>query len=140
MAYTPTNWECGDVVTAELLNKLEEAVENLSVIVDGMDGGGGLVITVDHTGQATKDQCPGGGKVFYTNTTWQEVYDAMHSQKVVTFEDGKDTFTIVNCSRTGGVYRAFFVIPDHEDTAIGVGLLAADSANGQLYSLECQVG
>lgn len=36
MAYTPTNWECGDVVTAELLNKLEEAVESLSVTVEGI--------------------------------------------------------------------------------------------------------
>lgn len=38
MAYTPTNWECGDVVTAEKLNKLEEAVENLSLLIESLDG------------------------------------------------------------------------------------------------------
>lgn len=26
MAYTPTNWECGDVVTAEALNKIEQGI------------------------------------------------------------------------------------------------------------------
>lgn len=134
MAYVRHNWTCGEVINDTRMNNIEDGIE------EALNGGGGLVITVDHTGQATEDQCPGGGTVFYTNTTWQEVYDAMHSQKVVTFENGTDTFTIVNCSRAGGVYRAFFVIPDYEDAAIEVGLLAADSANGQLYSLACQAG
>lgn len=30
MAYTPTEWKCGDTVTAEKLNKLENAVADLS--------------------------------------------------------------------------------------------------------------
>lgn len=30
MAYEPTVWECGDKITAEKLNKLETAVEELS--------------------------------------------------------------------------------------------------------------
>ena len=36
MAYTPTNWECGDVVTAELLNKMEEAIETLSEQIEDL--------------------------------------------------------------------------------------------------------
>lgn len=138
MAYNPTNWECGDVVTAEKLNKLEEAVEDLSIAIDGE---GGLVITGDHTGEATEDQCPDGGTVFYTSTTWQEVYDAMHSQKVVIYDDGMSAYTVVSCSSgAGGVYRAFFAIPNYEDDAFEVGLLTADSASGQLYSLGCNLG
>ena len=28
MAYQPTNWQCGDTITAEKLNKLEQGVAN----------------------------------------------------------------------------------------------------------------
>ena len=28
MAYTPTTWQDGDVITAEKMNKLEQAVQN----------------------------------------------------------------------------------------------------------------
>ena len=30
MAYTPTNWQCGDVVTAEALNKIEQGIASAS--------------------------------------------------------------------------------------------------------------
>ena len=74
MAYTPTNWECGDVVTAEKLNKLEEAVENLSVIVDGMDGGSELPLTISLTTE---------GDTSTMDKTWQEIADAYPCVRVV---------------------------------------------------------
>lgn len=30
MSYEPTNWTCGDIVTAEKLNKIENELETLS--------------------------------------------------------------------------------------------------------------
>ena len=45
MAYTPTNWQTGDIVSSERLNKLEKGVEDASVKVDAIEeelGGGGL--------------------------------------------------------------------------------------------------
>ena len=30
MAYTPTEWQCGDTITADKLNKLEQGVANAS--------------------------------------------------------------------------------------------------------------
>lgn len=39
MAYTPTEWQTGDIVTAEKLNKMEGGIENAG-------GGGNLVATV----------------------------------------------------------------------------------------------
>lgn len=69
MAYNPTNWECGDVVTAELLNKLEEAVEDLSVAIEGGSGSEPMVIKFDHEDEST-------GRTYY-DKTFQEVYDAM---------------------------------------------------------------
>lgn len=37
MAYTPTDWECGDVVTAEKLNKIEEALETIALTLDSLE-------------------------------------------------------------------------------------------------------
>ena len=41
MSYIPTEWQTGDIVTAEKLNKLEEGVA-----ASGGGGGGGLLVTV----------------------------------------------------------------------------------------------
>lgn len=43
MAYTPTNWKSGDVITSAKLNKLEEGVANA--------GGGGGGVLVVHPGE-----------------------------------------------------------------------------------------
>lgn len=62
MAYEPTNWKSGDVVTSAKLNKLEQGV------VDA--GGGALVVTAnDVTGAFDK--------------TWQEINDALIAGKRV---------------------------------------------------------
>ena len=31
MAYTPTNWQTGDVVTAEKMNHIEDGIKNNSI-------------------------------------------------------------------------------------------------------------
>ena len=53
MAYTPTNWQNGDVVTAEKMNKLENGVTNA-------DKGALVVNVVDSV----------------LDKTWQEIHDA----------------------------------------------------------------
>lgn len=55
MAYTPTNWNTGDVITAEKLNKLEQGVQNEQVGPQGAKGDKGedgttidaVTVTVD---------------------------------------------------------------------------------------------
>ena len=53
MAYEPTNWQAGDIVTSAKLNKLEQGVAN---------SGGILVVHEDENGRLDK--------------TWQEIYNA----------------------------------------------------------------
>lgn len=36
MAYTPTNWQDGDIITAEKLNKIESELETLDTSVEGI--------------------------------------------------------------------------------------------------------
>lgn len=38
MAYTPTTWENGDIITADRLNKLEQGVQNEQVGTAGVNG------------------------------------------------------------------------------------------------------
>ena len=57
MSYTPTNWETGDTITAEKLNKLEQGVANA-----GGSAGGGVLVVHDVDGTLDK--------------TWQEILDA----------------------------------------------------------------
>ena len=124
MAYTPTNWECGDVVTAELLNKLEEAVENLSVIVDGMDGGDSkFVIGLD-------------GSTNTLDKTWQEIYDAMNQGQsaVVRFStplgDNVAEYPVTNVVVSADSYSVTAITSQVGTASVRTLVFIASSANG----------
>ena len=58
MAYTPTTWETGDLITAEKMNKLEQGVQNEQAGPAGEDGaaagfGGTPSVTVSASGPDT---------------------------------------------------------------------------------------
>lgn len=64
MAYTPTTWQDGDVITAEKMNKLEQAVQNEQIGPSGpagKDGAAGkagasvkaIKLTTDESGKVT---------------------------------------------------------------------------------------
>lgn len=67
MAYTPTEWKDGDIITAERLNKLEAGVQNEQVGPQGPKGDTGatgpagadgksvksIALTADSTGKVT---------------------------------------------------------------------------------------
>lgn len=64
MAYTPKAWECGDVITADDLNHIEQGLANA--------GGGSdpLVVNVEWTTDEHDND------VGTLDKTWQEIYDA----------------------------------------------------------------
>lgn len=57
MAYTPTEWQSGDIVTSAKLNKIENGIASAS-------GGGEVLIA---------NMNPNTGEL---DKTWQEIYDA----------------------------------------------------------------
>lgn len=83
MAYTPTEWKCGDVVTAEALNKIEQGIANSG-------GGGALVVHV----VVSNNPDPEGIDMIYTyDKTGAEIIEALQSHKSVVFHqtfDGDD--------------------------------------------------
>lgn len=68
MAYQKQTWKCGDTISADKLNHMEEGIAN---------SGGMLVVNIDHTETEVVDG------VTYTlyvyDKTFKEVYDAIHN-------------------------------------------------------------
>ena len=126
MAYTPTAWDCGDVVTAEKLNKIEEAIQLLS------ESGGStapLIISYDHEDSSTSPPRE------YTDTTWQAVYDALEDGRMVLV----DISTFDTLQAPGFVAVDFaYLISGYKAGNMGAEnyWFYADSASGYLYRLE----
>ena len=76
MAYEKQIWQCGDVVTADKLNHMEDGIANC--------GGGSepLIFTATER-EATTEECPLGlgGDVNEYSHSWQEIHDALVSGK-----------------------------------------------------------
>lgn len=94
MAYEPTNWKTGDVVTSAKLNKLEQGVAA---------GSGVLVVT------ATEDDDTG---VLTLDKTASEIYGAMKSGGVLV--DAEDAsygiFSFVCGSLSLGAYNFYSIV------------------------------
>lgn len=80
MSYTPTEWNTGDIVTAEKLNNLESGVLSAS-------GGGSFVIGV--TSENDTDTL---------DKTWKEIHDAMASGQIAVIKKTQEeNIQIVLC-------------------------------------------
>lgn len=92
MAYEPKEWQCGDTITAEDLNRMEQG------IAQGGGGSAPLKVHVTDDGEGT----------LVLDKTWQEIYDAFPNVLVEhSFESG-DGMTV---TRTNAVseLEAYFV-------------------------------
>lgn len=85
MAYTKQNWECGDLITADKMNHIEDGIEEAS-------SGGVLtvnVVTTDPALNQSRSEAPllragGGGGITDTwlDKTWQQIYDAFPNVRI----------------------------------------------------------
>ena len=64
MSYTPTEWQCGDTITAEKMNKIEQGIAN---------SGGGSEPLIVNINRGTGDYA----YYFVTDKTFNEIYTAM---------------------------------------------------------------
>lgn len=84
MAYTPTNWKDGDIISAEKMNKLEQGV------AEG-GGGGVLLVNVTKSGSSTPVvnsaspmlTAPIPSPTFTADKTYDEVDAAVKAGKMV---------------------------------------------------------
>lgn len=95
MAYDPTNWKSGDVVTAAKLNKLEQGVANGGVLVVGA--------TID-------------SDKMVLDKTWQEIYDALQGGVFISMptQPGATQKDIIIAKSAGIEDEYYFVsVPDY---------------------------
>ena len=93
MAYTPTEWQTGDIITAEKLNKAEEGIAAASFVVTGSYENGTLtldqetqdIISACVTGNCAvafiKDQSNGGNVVLHLIS-----FDPTEGDETLTFQ------------------------------------------------------
>ena len=82
MTYTPTEWECGDTITAEKLNKLENG------LAECCGGGGSEPLIIRFTGETETIQNPMTGEITYdlVDKTPTEVFNALKGGRTVLVE------------------------------------------------------
>lgn len=86
MAYTPTNWKDGDIISAEKMNKLEQGVAEggggvlLVNVTESSDGGGSTPVVNSASPMLT---AVGTLSSFTANKTYAEVDAAVKSGKMV---------------------------------------------------------
>ena len=137
MAYTPKTWECGETITADDLNHIEQGIAEAS------SGGGTapfLIFKAVST-ETTTEPCPDNenGNIHIITTTWnyswQEIYDALNSETPVFFVDGESATWLL-------VSNAYFFDGSYIIRGGGEGLVTFESATTKVtvYQDESECG
>lgn len=74
MAYEPKEWACGEVVTADALNHIEQGIA---------DAGETVIFSIQEEEVSPGAECPNGGVKLTCSHSWQEIYDALAQGKRV---------------------------------------------------------
>ena len=96
-SYTPTHWSNGQIITAELLNKLENAVQETDLEINSLKS----QITVNSVVGAMLDVAEGYFKQAYDANT-HLVYDETHglfAPQTTSDETGEEGFPAIVCSQ-----------------------------------------
>ena len=129
MAYEPKEWVCGETITADGLNNLEEGIQ------EALDccGGGAMIVGV------SEEICEGDQVRMVLDKTWNEIKTA--------YDNGLPIYAYLEILGGGGTeYRriplsSIYQASEPSDYAYGVEFederLFSDSADGVLRS-ECQ--
>lgn len=121
MAYTPTAWECGDTLTDQKMNKIEQGIVNATPFV------------ISETGETEAvDSCT----KFWLDKTWQEANDAMNGGRLVIYVFGVLDTYVTYATRAYEYSETYYIafMGDKGETTNA----QADSTNGYLYILACE--
>ena len=99
MSYEPKEWKCGDTISAEDLNHLEQGVANA--------GGGSAPLVVQ---QVLVDR-----DSYRLDKTWQEIYDAFPNVCVEDVHDGVGGKLFISSAYCDS--HGYFVVVDVGSTA-----------------------
>ena len=109
MSYTPTEWNSGDVITAEKLNNIESGISNTRLIVEEALNGS-------------------------LNKTWKEIYNAL-TANIPVFIKPNDGLGVTMCPVTAadsqsGLYAVGCIVINIFDYSVASIIYTTDSENG----------
>lgn len=103
MSYIPTNWRKGDIVTAELLNKMERGIASAG---SGGGGGGGSVLvvnaTIDYEHAESEEQIP-----LILDKTMDEMLAAEYTVLLINAGEGEEEVEAGAAYECVETYRAY---------------------------------
>jgi len=126
--YIAREWSNGDIVTASNLNSMEQGIAEAQ---NDESSGGGLVLRVASTEQATTEECANGGTKYIYDHTYQEVMDAAQNGRTVTaIKEKTNGIDLYYFMATRGTNLNFF-------SPVG-DLILRHNDEGQIYLIECE--
>lgn len=130
MAYEKQTWECGETITAEKLNHIEDGIASAS-----SGGGGTLVVKFDRI----EGSFPNLRTVY--DKTWNEVSSALeNNMRVVVRPETPpgilNELPVISVLLENDTYSIVFLKPTSK-TSVGLVELYACSADGYLQSKQC---
>lgn len=111
MSYEPTVWQCGDTITAEKLNKLEQGVANSG-------GGSLLVVTCNIEDWLDCGEPDSVGIIATFSHSWQEMHDSIENNipVVIVMHEGYYTnIVFVNNVSYNDFSNTYDFYPGYED-------------------------
>lgn len=123
MAYEKQNWVCGDTLTAEKLNHMEDGIEDAS-----QSGGDKLIIRVSNVTTEGEDV-----KTTF-DKTWQEVHDALANGNTAIIINEED-INVAQSFVLATFYSDSTTPPYRVSGTAPITTLMADSTDDYIYSL-----
>lgn len=111
MSYTPKTWACGDSITADDLNHIEQG------IAENSGGGSTLIVNLVETDEHDCD---------IYDKTWQEVYDALNAGKICLF-----SWELVDAS-SAATFQSLIVSAIHDGNGYTITAWSDNDSNGIL--------
>lgn len=100
MAYEPKTWECGETITAEALNHMEQGIAQSG-------GGTEPLILTSHIEQQGTRTCS------VLDHTYNEVKAALEAGRLVLLGDGSEGYGMINSILVSeGIYALIVQLPD----------------------------
>lgn len=131
MAYEKQVWNCGDTITADKMNHIEDGIENAG-------GGSTEPLILEEVSSSTRDNCT----IYTYNATWEEVYQAFHAGRSIFVSVDGDTLPLAtiqdNADMTqGGLNFLYAQITSATDVTFEAISLLPNETTGVIERREC---
>ena len=120
MAYEPKTWECGETITADALNHIEQGIAQSG-------GGSEPLILTSHIEQQGTRTCS------VLDHTYNEIKAALEAGRLVLCGDGSGGYGTINSILVSeGVYALIVQLPNLSEGQMVLNTFAAESADDYL--------